>query len=202
MLDLPDTKPYLQRLFRPAARALDRRGIRPNTLSLASLSASSLAGALALEFPAATWPLLAILAAMLARLALNHMDGILAREYGMTTPWGGLLNEIATPAEDMALYLPLAARPEMPASLIVSAVMLSVLVEVAGLSALALGSARRADGPMTKVARGTFFGALALSCALGLAPAPWVAPALVLVLGLLAVTAGNRLSRAVREVSP
>ena len=202
MLDLPDTKPHLQRLFRPATRALDRRGIRPNTLSLASLSASGLAGALALEFSAATWPLLAILAAMLVRLALNHMDGILAREHGMTPPWGGLLNEIATPAEDMALYLPLAARAEMPASLIVSAVMLSVLVEVAGLSALALGGARRTDGPMTKVARGTFFGALTLACALGLAPAPWVVPALFLILGLLAVTAGNRLSRAAREASP
>src|SRR5260370_17878755 len=151
MLDLPDTKPWLRRLFRPAARALDRGGMTPNTLSLASLSASSLAGALALEFPAATWPLLAILAAMLARLALNHMDGILAREHGMTTPWGGLLNEIATPAEDMALYLPLAARPEMPASLIVSAVVLGVLVGGPGLSAPPLRCAPRPPAPLTHV---------------------------------------------------
>lgn len=45
-------------------------------------------------------------------------------------------------------------------------------------------------------------GALALSCALGSALVPWVAPALVLLLGLLAVSAGNRLSRAARETSP
>ena len=45
-------------------------------------------------------------------------------------------------------------------------------------------------------------GALALACALGAAPAPWVALALVLIMGLLAVTAGNRLSRAAREALP
>jgi CDP-diacylglycerol--glycerol-3-phosphate 3-phosphatidyltransferase len=202
MLDLPDTKPLLERLFRPAARVCSRRGIRPNTLTVMSLSASTFAGVLALEFPTATWPLLTVLAAMLLRLALNHMDGILAREHGLKTPWGGLLNEIATPAEDMALYLPLAARPEMPSALIVSVVMLGVLVEVAGLSAVALGSARRFDGPMAKVPRGAFFGLLAVATVLGLAPGPWVQPALLLVLGLLVVTVGNRLSRAVREVSP
>jgi len=202
MLDLPDTKPLLEGLFRPAARMCSRRGMHPNTLTLASLSASSLAGVLALAYPSATWPLVAILATMLLRLALNHMDGILAREHGMKTPWGGLLNEIATPAEDMALYLPLAARPGMPSALVVSAVMLGVLVEVAGLSALALGATRRVDGPMTKVPRGTFFGALVVAAALGFAPARWVHPALLLILGLLAVTAGNRLCRAVREVSP
>lgn len=201
MLDLPDTKPFLERLFRPATHVCNRRGMQPNTLTVMSLSASSLAGVLVLEFPAATWPLLTVLAAMLARLALNHMDGILAREHGMKTPWGSLLNEIATPAEDMVLYLPLAARPEMPSALIVLAVMLGVLVEVAGLSALTLGSARRFDGPMAKVPRGTFFGVLAVAAVLGLA-GPWVQPALLIALGLLVVTAGNRLSRAVREVSP
>jgi CDP-diacylglycerol--glycerol-3-phosphate 3-phosphatidyltransferase len=202
MLDLPDTKPLLERLFRPVARVLGRRGVQPNTITLAGLSTSTLAGMLALEFPTATWSLFAILAAMLVRLALNHIDGILAREHGMKTPLGGMLNEIATPAEDMVLYLPLALRPEMPAALIVGAVMLGALVEVAGLSALAVGSARRFDGPMTKVVRGIFFGALALAAALGMVPALWASAALFLILGLLAVTASNRLSRAMREAQP
>lgn len=41
-----------------------------------------------------------------------------------------------------------------------------------------------------------------LAAALGLAPAPWIAAALVLVLGPLAVTAGHRPSRAATEVLP
>lgn len=199
MLDLPDTKPLLEGLFRPMARGLYRCRVRPNALTLTSLGGSTLAGALALASPTATWPLLAILAAMLVRLALNHVDGILAREHGMKTPWGGLLNELATPAEDVVLYLPLAARPEMPAALIVSAVMLGVLVEVAGLSPLAIGGVRRHDGPMSKVVRGVFFGALALASALSLEPALWAPTALLAMLGLLAVTACNRLNRAVVE---
>jgi CDP-diacylglycerol--glycerol-3-phosphate 3-phosphatidyltransferase len=159
-------------------------------------------GAAALALPTATWPLVGILAGMLSRLALNHMDGIIARERAMRTPVGGLLNEIATPIEDMALYLPLAARPEMPAALIVFAVMSCALVEVAGLASLAIGGARRFDGPMSKVVRGVFFGALVVAVMLGLSPASWAPLALVIALVLLAVTAGNRLRRAVEEVQP
>jgi len=199
MLDLPDTKPLLERLFRPPALGLSRLGIRPNALTLASLAISTLVGALALAVSTATWPLLMILAAMLTRLALNHMDGIIARELGMKTPLGGLLNEMATPVEDMALYLPLAARPGMPASLIVGAVMLCALIEVAGLSSLAIGGSRRYDGPMSKVVRGVFFGAIVLGAAFGLTPALWVPATLTLIMGLLAVTAWNRLSRAIGE---
>src|SRR5215470_15894609 len=199
MLDLPDTKPVLERLLRPAARGLQRRGVRPNWLTLGSLAASTLAGGLALTFPTANWPPLAILTAMLTRLALNHLDGLLAREHGMKTLLGGLLNEIATPAEDMALYLPLAARPGMPAALIVGAVMLGVLVEITGLSPLTIGRTRRFDGPMTKVIRGLCFGALVLAAALGLAPGSSTPAALAMILGLLAVTACNRLGRSVAE---
>ncbi len=202
MLDLPDTKPFLERIFRPTAHLLGRLGIRPNALTLTSLASSTLAGTLVLAFPSATWPLSTLLAALLTRLALNHMDGIIAREHGMKTRWGGLLNEIATPAEDLALYLPLAARPEMPTALIVVAVMLSVLVEIAGLSSLAIGGTRRFDGPMSKVVRGVLFGAIVLDAAFGLAPALWAPVALTLILGLLLVTAWNRLSRAAEEARP
>ena len=202
MLDLPDTKPILERVFRRTAHALHRLGMRPNVLTMTSIVSSASAGALVLAFPMKTWPLLAMLTAMLARLAFNHIDGIIARECAMKTPLGGLLNELATPAEDMALYLPLAARPEMPAALIVCAVMLCVLVEVAGLSSIAIGGSRRYDGPMSKVVRGTFFAALAIAAALRLAPASWAPTALVLILILLAVTACNRLSRALEETGP
>lgn len=202
MLDLPDTKPLLERLFRPMALGLSRLGVRPNGLTLASLAISALAGTLAVAVPTAAWPLFVILAAMLTRLAFNHMDGIIARELTMRTALGGLLNEIATPAEDIALYLPLAIRPELPAPLIVCAVMSCALVEVAGLASLAIGGARRFDGPMSKVVRGVFFGVLVVAVVLGLAPASWAPLALVLALILLAVTAGNRLRRAVVEVRP
>jgi len=200
MLDLPDPKPLLERLFRPAAAFLAANGVRPNQLTLISMWNSAAAGILAVEFPFATWPLLAILGAMLVRLACNHIDGIIAREHGMRTRLGGLLNEVATPFEDVALYLPLALRPEMPAALIVGAVLAGALVEVAGLSAVAIGAHRRYDGPMTKVMRGACFAGLALAIAAGLAPGQWVAATLLIVFGLLAVTAFNRLVRALQEV--
>jgi CDP-diacylglycerol--glycerol-3-phosphate 3-phosphatidyltransferase len=201
MLDLPDTKPFFERLFLPMARFLGRRGVRPNTLTLTSISISAISGLLGVAYATAAWPFTVIMMAMLARLALNHIDGIIARGQSMKTPLGGLLNEIATPAEDMLLYLPLAARPGMPAPLTVCAVMAGVLVEVAGLSPAVFGGPRRCDGPMTKFMRGLFFGALTLASALDLAMGPWAAPALALIVCLLAVTLCNRLRRSVLEAA-
>jgi CDP-diacylglycerol--glycerol-3-phosphate 3-phosphatidyltransferase len=202
MFDLPDPRPRLERLFRRAAAFLAANGIRPNQLTLISMWNSAAAGILAVEFPYATWPLLAILAAMLVRLACDRIDGIMTCEHGLKTRLGGLLHEIATPVEDIALYLPLALRPELPAALVVGVVLAGALVEVAGLSAVAIGSNRRHDGPMTKVMRCICFAGLALAIAAGLAPGQWVPATLLIVFGLLAVTALNRLTRAIKEVQP
>ena len=201
MLDIPDTKPFIESLFRPAARRLARAKFTANGVTVAGMALSLATGACALAAPGASWPLFFIVAMLLLRLAFNHIDGLLAREHDMETPLGLLLNETATPIEDAALYLPLAAYPGMPAALIVAAVLVAAVAEIVGLGAVAAGAERRRDGPMTKVARGLVFGGLALALAVGIAPGPWVDIIIALTIGLLVVTALNRLGGAVVEVS-
>ena len=48
---------------------------------------------------------------LLARMALNAVDGMLAREHAMQSALGAILNELGDVLSDTALYLPLAAAP-------------------------------------------------------------------------------------------
>jgi CDP-diacylglycerol--glycerol-3-phosphate 3-phosphatidyltransferase len=135
-------------------------------------------------------------------MALNAIDGMLAREHGQKSALGALLNEIGDVVADSALYLPLALVPGFDPRLVVGVVLLAAISEVAGLAAVQIGASRRYDGPMGKSDRAFVFGLLALLAGLGLPLAPWLGGVLVLVAVLLAWTIVNRLRRALDEVRP
>ena len=197
-----DTKPFFQRRLRPATRVIAGAGITANQVTVASMALSTVAGAAVLAWPEAAWPLVAVCAVLLVRVAFNHIDGMLAREHGMATPLGGILNELGDVVCDAALYLPLAVVPGMPAALIVALVMLGVISEMTGVAATTIGARRRNDGPMAKKPRGVVFGSIALAVALGAQPGPWIEAALIAALVLQASTVVIRTWGAVREVAP
>jgi len=62
--------------------------------------------------------------ALFVRMALNALDGMLAREHGMGSDVGAMLNELGDVVSDVALYLPLAVVPGCSAPLVVMAVVL------------------------------------------------------------------------------
>lgn len=193
-----DVKPAFQRLLRPMVGTLVRAGVTPNHLTLAAMAGSLAVGMLLWRDTAGPLVLLVLPAWLLARMALNAMDGMAAREHGMTTRLGGVLNEVGDVASDVALYLPLSQwRPEAlwPA---VAFVLGAALTEFCGVLGAALGGVRRYDGPMGKSDRALWIGLLALISAL--------APAVLAVWGwalwaasaLTAATCWNRLSGALR----
>ena len=109
---------------------------------------------------AASWPFLLLPIVFLLRMAMNAMDGMLAREFGQQSPLGAYLNELADVVSDIALYLPFAfVAPFGPWSvgLVIAA---SCVSEMAGALGPMVGAARRYDGPMGKSDRALVFGAL------------------------------------------
>ncbi|MEE8534327.1 MAG: CDP-alcohol phosphatidyltransferase family protein [Alphaproteobacteria bacterium] len=196
-----DSKPFFQRCFRPVTRTLARADVSANQVTLAALALSLAVGAVVAWSPEAHWPLLLVPCVLVLRLACNHIDGMLAREHGTATPWGGVLNEIADTLCDAALYLPLAAVPGVSPWLVVPAVMLGIVVEMTGVTALVIGASRRQDGPLGKKPRGVVFGAVALALGLGVAPGAWLDAVLAGVSALSALTIARRMSQAVRQVS-
>lgn len=201
MASLYALKPAFQSLLRPSARTLAHAGVTPNHVTIMAVLLSSGLGILVVACPTARWPLLLMPGGLLLRMALNALDGILAREHGMKTLVGGILNELGDVWSDAILYLPFALVPGVPAHLLVPTVVLALISEMAGVVTLQIGAGRRYEGPMGKSDRAVVFGALALLLGLGVPPGFWIALVLVATAGLLLITTANRIREGLREVS-
>lgn len=193
-------KPKFQALLRPLVNALAGAGVTANQVTVAALLLSLVAGG-AVAWAHGGRMLLLLPAVLFARMALNAMDGMLAREYGQKTSLGAVLNELGDVIADVALYLPLALVPGFDPRLVVAVVVLAILTEMTGVIAVQIGASRRYDGPMGKSDRAFLFGALALLLGLGL-HVQAVAPILMIaMLSLLVLTIVNRARGALREVA-
>lgn len=200
MASVYDLKPRFQALLRPLVRALARAGITPNQVTVVAFLLSVAAGIGIAARPLDTRRLLLLPAVLLVRMALNAVDGMLAREHDMATPLGAFLNELGDVLADAALYLPLALIPGFPPVWVVAIVVLAGAGETAGVIGQALGASRRYDGPMGKSDRAFVFGTVGLLVGLGVPAGHWPGFVLAAMTLLLVVTIGNRCRRALAEL--
>jgi CDP-diacylglycerol--glycerol-3-phosphate 3-phosphatidyltransferase len=197
-----DLKPQFQALLRPIAAALAQRGIRANDVTLGALLLSAAQGAwLALD-PSSRWPLLALPVVLFLRMAMNAIDGLMAKEHGQATPAGAVLNEISDVVADAALYLPFALIPGLNAPLAVLAVVAGIVAEMTGALGPMIGAKRNYAGPLGKSDRALAFGLLAVLIGIGLTPGRWSTLYLAALLLLGALTMFNRGRRIVAEAKP
>jgi len=194
-----DLKPQFQNLLRPIAAALAKRGLSANDVTLGALVLSAAQGAwLALE-PGSRWPLLMLPVTLFLRMAMNAIDGLMAKEHGQATPAGAVLNELSDVAADAALYLPFALIQGMNAALVVLVVVAGIIAEMAGALGPMLGAKRCYAGPSGKSDRAFAFGFLAALIGVGLAPGRWSTIYLAAMLVLSALTVLNRARAIVAE---
>lgn len=194
-------KPAFQNVLRPLVDKLARRGVTANQVTIAALLLSLAAGA-ALAFAGThAAVLLALPAVLLVRMALNAVDGMLAREHGMKSALGAILNELCDVVSDAALYLPFALLPGAYGWIVVLLVLAAVVSEMVGVVAVQIGASRRYDGPMGKSDRAFVFGALGLALGLGIQPGAWLNGLLAALLALTCVTIVNRARQALREIA-
>ena len=196
-----DSKVFFQMLFRPAANFMARAGVTANQVTASTILLSLAASTAVCLWPEQRWPLITILSALFVRLAFNHIDGMLAREHGMVTPLGGILNELSDVISDIALFLPLAAISGIAPWPVFLAVLFGVITEMAGVVGLAIGASRREDGPLSKKPRGVFFAIIILAIILGETPGGWMNVLLIALLPLMVLTIINRVTGAIREVA-
>lgn len=196
-------KPAFQNLLRPLVRRLHHAGVTANQVTLAAAGLSVLLG-LVLAGNAAQRSLFLLVPLWLfLRMALNAIDGMLAREFGQQSRLGAYLNELSDVVADAALYLPFALLPGVAgswgAAAVVMVVVLGIVSEMAGALGVMVGASRRYDGPMGKSDRAFVFGLLALLYALGWWQPGWQAALMALVAVLLAWTVVNRVRQGLAE---
>jgi CDP-diacylglycerol--glycerol-3-phosphate 3-phosphatidyltransferase len=197
-MTLYDFKPDFQRQLRPAARRLAAVGITANqvTIATAALSIVIGVGVAANAHARALFLLIPLWCAV--RMALNAIDGLLAKEFCRKTALGAYLNELGDVVSDAALYLPFAFVSPFSVWAVGLVAFLSFLCELAGVLAPMVGSERRYDGPMGKSDRAALFGVVGLWVGVGF-PLPlaaaWIMPAAAALIG---VTVLNRVSAGIR----
>src|SRR5262245_29601912 len=201
MASIYDLKPRFQNLLRPLAPPLVRLGVTPNLITWVALIGSICAGAMVWLAGDRAACLALLPAWLLVRMALNALDGMMAREYRMGSPRGAALNELGDLLSDLALYLPLAYLHAGALWPVIAFVFGAVGAEFCGLLGQALGGRRVYDGPMGKSDRALFIGALALLTLA--APSiigvwPWI---FTVAAALTLLTCWNRLSHASRDIT-
>ena len=193
-------KPRFQALLRPLVARLAETRITANWVTVAAAAGSVVIACIVLWNAEHRLVFLLVPAWMGARMALNAVDGMLAREFGQRSHLGAYLNEICDVVSDAALYAPFAMVAPFGLAGVAFVIVMSALAEFAGVLGPSVGASRRYDGPLGKSDRALVFGAL--GCWIGFGgPLPgwlfWLMPLLGI---LLAITVVNRVRAGLAEV--
>lgn len=195
-----DLKPKFQDLLRPLCQKLALQGITANTITITSI-VLSLLGGLCVFFAKDSFALLWFVPMILfVRMALNAIDGMLAREHDMKSPEGAILNELGDVISDALLYLPFAYLVGVSPELIIILVVASIIVEMTGVVAIQIGATRRYDGPFGKSDRAFVFGLIAILLAIGIHPGTWLNLLLATCILLSFFTTAKRANNALNEL--
>jgi CDP-diacylglycerol--glycerol-3-phosphate 3-phosphatidyltransferase len=202
MASIYDWKPRFQAALRPLTARLAAGRVTANQVTVLAVVISLAMGVIIACFAQYRIVLLFMPLVLFVRMALNAIDGMLAREHAMKSRLGAILNELGDVVSDSALYLPLAWVPGFSPWAMTLIVILAIISEMAGVVSIQIGGSRRYEGPMGKSDRAFVFGLLCLLLGLGVGRGVWINVILVSVTILLLVTIVNRCRRALREPSP
>lgn len=192
-------KSRFQALLRPGVHVLQRIGVTANQVTLFACVISIALGAFLIGAPRIAF--LAIPVWMLLRMALNAVDGMLAREFGQKSALGAYLNELTDVVSDAALYLPFAFVAPFRWPSVTAVIFTAALTEMTGVVAVMTGASRRYDGPMGKSDRAFVFSLLALWVALTATLPSWASWTMWVVAVLAALTVINRIRAGLKERS-
>ncbi|TDB56872.1 CDP-alcohol phosphatidyltransferase family protein [Photorhabdus khanii] len=164
-MTLYDIKPKFQNLLRPWVIRLYQRGVTANQVTLCAMITSVIVGGILAFFP---YPHLFLLLPffLFFRMALNAIDGMLAREFNQQSRLGAVLNEIGDIVSDFALYLPFALLANTSLWLVIFTVIFAISTEFCGVVAQTLTGVRSYKGPLGKSDRAFLLGIYGVCIAL------------------------------------
>ena len=162
-----DLKPAFQRMLLPLLGRLRQAGVTPNALTwMAILLSGALGCAFVLGLEQRGW-FCAVAVGLLLRMALNALDGMMARQFNMTSKAGAVLNELGDVVSDALVMWPLALLPGVHAGWVGALLWMSAVNEYAGVLGASAGGERRYEGPMGKSDRTLVWGVFCLLLSAG-----------------------------------
>jgi CDP-diacylglycerol--glycerol-3-phosphate 3-phosphatidyltransferase len=208
MISIYQCKSAFQNLLRPLVVQLATWQISPNQVTGAAIFLSGVTGLALVQstqlahpfLPTTQQVLCSLPIALLVRMGLNAIDGMLAREHNQKSALGCILNEMGDVISDVCLYLPFALVSGVSAALIVGIVILAIASEMVGVLGYEIDHIRHYEGPMGKSDRAFVFGLISLILGLGVAPSQWLTLLLIGVIFLQMWTIINRTQGMLQKV--
>ncbi len=167
MISVYKLKPKFQQLLTPVLLFLHRNNITANQITVSSIMLSAVIAVLFWNSDSSKWFFLSLPIGLLIRMALNALDGMMARRFNQTSKLGEILNEVGDIVSDVIIFFPLLKFQSESLYLVVIFIVLSIINEFAGLMGKIVGKERRYDGPMGKSDRAFILGLYGLSAFFG-----------------------------------
>ncbi len=187
-----DLKPKFQNLLRPVVQSVFKMGITPNQVTSFTCLLSILMGLFLLLSEKEMFYLLPFF--FFFRMALNAIDGMLAKEHNMKSAVGAILNEVTDVLSDGFLYYAFIRFAFINTHLLMFVIFFAALTEITGLAVLLNKKERQYAGPMGKSDRAFVFSVLAILISCGITGAAYNVILSVVAL-LLILTCFNRAKR-------
>ena len=167
MISAYKLKPKFQQLLTPVLLFLHKNNMTANQITVSSIVLSVIIGILFWNADLSKWFFLSLPIGLLIRMALNALDGMMARKFNQTSRLGEVLNEVGDILSDVIIFFPLLKFQPESIYLIVIFIVLSIINEFAGLIGKVVGKERRYDGPMGKSDRALILGVYGLAVFFG-----------------------------------
>lgn len=161
MISVYNLKKNFQNILRPISDALYKCGVTANMVTISAL-VLSLATGLVIYFTKSPIALAMLPLVLFVRMALNAIDGMLAREHNQKSIVGIYLNEIGDVLSDVFIYVPVLWYCGICEHLTLLFTILMIISELVGIMGVQAGADRRYEGPMGKSDRAFVFGTLGL----------------------------------------
>ncbi len=199
MISVYKLKPKFQQLLNPVLFFLNKRNVSANQITIASILLSLIIAILFWNADVNKLFFLSLPIGLLLRMALNALDGMMARKFNQMSKLGEVLNEVGDVVSDVIIFFPLLKFQSESLHLVIIFILLSVLNEFSGLIGKVIGGTRRYDGPMGKSDRALLIGVYGLLQFFGVSfstYAQYIFGALILLLLLSTLT---RLKKGLNE---
>lgn len=167
MISIYNIKPQFQRLLTPILEWMHRKNITANQITVSACILSVIIGVMFWFAEDNKWFFLALPIGLLLRMALNALDGMMARRYNQISRKGEMLNELGDVVSDTIIFLPLLKYQPESLYLIVVFIAMSIINEFAGVMGKVISNQRNYDGPMGKSDRAFILGIYGLACLCG-----------------------------------
>lgn len=167
MISIYNIKPQFQRLLTPILEWMYCKHITANQITVSACILSVIIGVMFWFAEDNKWFFLALPIGLLLRMALNALDGMMARRYNQISRKGELLNELGDVVSDTIIFLPLLKYQPESLYLIVIFIAMSIINEYAGVMGKVISNQRNYDGPMGKSDRAFILGLYGLACLCG-----------------------------------